>query len=410
MQRESYDASEANRLSPWAGGTPRANRRLYLSVRGVIVAAALTVVVLAAAGAAHAQSRVRDNISQQLDEAETADDVAVGRALDDSFGIYAMPIPIVNPTIGNGLAVGTLATFRLDSTDRVSPRSSVAAGVGYTDTQTYAFGASASLYLDEDRYRLDLMSGYGNANLKFYGIGTDSIFSDDPLDFNIRGLFASANLRARVADHFYLGPLYKYLDSTANFDVLPGSILRPIDLDFRLSGAGVIAEYDTRDTSFSPHTGSYAEMEMVRFDERIGSDFDFFSLDGSAARYLELTPDLVLAGQGRLAAVAGDAPFFALPYVTLRGFPGGKYLNDVTWQAQAELRWRVFWRIGVVAFAGVGQVAPNLGAFVDNDVLYAGGAGLRFVASESERVNLGIDYARASDGEHAFYFRIGEAF
>jgi hemolysin activation/secretion protein len=96
--------------------------------------------------------------------------------------------------------------------------------------------------------------------------------------------------------------------------------------------------------------------------------------------------------------------------VTLRGFPGGKYLNDVTWQAQAELRWRVFWRIGVVAFAGVGQVAPNLGAFVDNDVLYSGGAGLRFVASESERVNLGIDYARASDGEHAFYFRIGEAF
>jgi outer membrane protein assembly factor BamA len=177
-----------------------------------------------------------------------------------------------------------------------------------------------------------------------------------------------------------------------------------------LSGAGVIAEYDTRDTSFSPHVGSYAEMEMVRFDERIGSDFDFFSLDGSAAHYLELTPDLVLAGQGRVAAVAGDAPFFALPYVTLRGFPGGKYLNDVTWQAQAELRWRVFWRIGVVAFAGVGQVAPNLGAFVDNDVLYSGGAGLRFVASESERVNLGIDYARASDGEHAFYFRIGEAF
>jgi hemolysin activation/secretion protein len=94
----------------------------------------------------------------------------------------------------------------------------------------------------------------------------------------------------------------------------------------------------------------------------------------------------------------------------LRGFPGGKYLNDTTWQAQAELRWRIFWRIGAVAFAGVGQTAPNLGAFRDNDVLYSGGVGLRFVASESERVNLGIDYARASDGDSAFYFRIGEAF
>jgi hypothetical protein len=79
-------------------------------------------------------------------------------------------------------------------------------------------------------------------------------------------------------------------------------------------------------------------------------------------------------------------------------------------RAPAELRWRVFWRIGVVAFAGVGQTAPNLGDFLDSDVLYAGGAGLRFVASESERVNLGIDYARASDGDSAVYFRIGEAF
>jgi len=150
--------------------------------------------------------------------------------------------------------------------------------------------------------------------------------------------------------------------------------------------------------------------ELTRFDERIGSDFNFVSLDGSAAKYLELTPDLVLAGQARVAAASGNPPFFALPYITLRGFPAGKYLNDITWQAQAEMRWRVFWRIGVVAFAGVGQTAPHLGAFTDSKVLYSGGAGLRFVASEAERVNLGIDYARASDGDSAVYFRIGEAF
>ncbi len=359
--------------------------------------------------AAPAQSRIEDNTKPQVDDAKTADKISVGGDVDESFSIYGMPIPIVDPTIGNGLAIGVLTTFRLDADDKVSPRSTVAGGAGYTDTHTYAFGVGTSLYLDEDRYRFDALAGYGNANLKFYGIGSDSLFKDHPVDFNIRGLFGSANVRARVAEHFYLGPLYKYLDSTVNFDVLPG-LVRRIDLDFRLSGAGLIAEYDSRDTSFSPHEGIYAEMELTRFDERIGSDFNFFRLDGSAAHYMELTPDLVLAGQGRVAGAAGDAPFFALPYITLRGFPGGKYLNDTVWQAQAELRWRVVWRIGVVAFAGVGQTAPNLGAFRDSDLLYSGGAGLRFVASESERVNLGIDYARASDGESAFYFRIGEAF
>jgi hypothetical protein len=55
-------------------------------------------------------------------------------------------------------------------------------------------------------------------------------------------------------------------------------------------------------------------------------------------------------------------------------------------------------------------VAPNLAAFPDSDLLCSGGTGIRFVASESERINLGIDYARASDGDSAVYFRIGEAF
>ena len=378
-------------------------------VRRASIAGLLAALVLAAPAAVCAQSRIQDNIDEQLDETETADDIAIGAPVDDSFAIYGMPIPIVNPTIGNGLAAAGLMTFRLDPDDKVSPRSSVAAGVGYTDTRSYAFGANTSLYLDEDRYRADFTSGYGNANLKFYGIGTHSPFQDHPVEFGIRGMFASANARARVVDHFYLGPLYKYLDATAHFDVLP-SILRPIDVEYRLSGAGVIAEYDSRDTSFSPHDGIYAEMELVRFGEWIGSDFDFFHLDGSAAKYVELTPDLVLAAQGRAATASGDAPFFALPYLTLRGFPGGKYLNDVTWQAQAELRWRVVWRFGVVAFAGVGQVAPNLGEFAHSDLLYSGGAGIRFVASESERINLGIDYARANDGDSAVYFRIGEAF
>jgi len=383
-----------------------------MSLRRVGLSRALWAVVLAGqvvAGPAGAQSRTEDATTPQLEGTKAADKISVGGTVEDTFNIYGMPIPIVDPTIGHGLAVGVLTTFRLDSDDEISPRSTVAAGAGYTDSQSYAFGASTSFYLDEDRYRIDTLVGYGNANIKFFGIGSDSLFKDHPLDFTIRGWFARANARVRVLDHFYVGPLVKYLDSTAHFDVLPG-ILRPIDLDYRLAGGGLIVEYDSRDTSFSPHDGIYAEVELTRFDERIGSDFNFFSLDGSAAHYMELTPDLVLAAQGRIAAAAGDAPFFALPYITLRGFPAGKYLNDVTWQAQAELRWRIVWRIGVVAFAGLGQTAPNVGTFTDSDVLYSGGAGLRFTASESERVNLGIDYARASDGDSAVYFRIGEAF
>ncbi|HTO81342.1 MAG TPA: BamA/TamA family outer membrane protein [Methylomirabilota bacterium] len=374
------------------------------------VATLFAFLILLASFPVHAQSRIKDNIDQQLEDTKAADQVGIGQSADDdSFSIYGMPIPILNPTIGYGLAAAGLMTFRLDSEDKVSPRSTVAMGIGYTNNRSYAFGAGTSLYLDEDRYRVNLISGYGDVNLKFFGVGNNSFFQNHPVDFSINGAFTTANARARVADHFYIGPLAKYLDSTVNFDLVPATV-RQRDLDFRLAGAGAIAEYDSRDTSFSPHAGTYGELEAVRFDQRIGSDFDFFHVDGSVAHYMELTSDLVLAGQVRAATATGNAPIFALPFITLRGFPGGKYLDNITWQAQAELRWRAFWRIGFVAFAGAGQIASNLGDFAHNDLLYSGGVGIRFVASESERVNLGIDYAHASDGESAFYFRIGEAF
>jgi outer membrane protein assembly factor BamA len=360
--------------------------------------------------AGRAQSRSEAHTVPLVDGTEAADEVTAGVDVDDSFGIYALPIPIVDPTIGNGLGVGVLTTFRLDEDDDISPRSTVALGAGYTDTDTYAAGAGTSLYLDEDRWRVNAIAGGANANLDFYGIGSSSLFKDHPLDFNIRGAFASGNVRGRVIDHLYIGPLFKYLDSTASFDTALPAPLQPDDLEFELVGAGLIAEYDSRDSTFAPHSGSYGELELTRFDKGLGSGFNFFGADGSLAHYLELTPGLVLAGQARVAAVDGDPPFFALPYITLRGFPGGKYLDESTWQVQAEARWRAFWRIGLVAFAGMGQTAPDFGDLDDADLLYSGGIGLRFVASEHERVNLSLDFAWASDDDTAFYVRIGEAF
>ncbi len=63
----------------------------------------------------------------------------------------------------------------------------------------------------------------------------------------------------------------------------------------------------------------------------------------------------------------------------------------------------------MVAFAGIGQVAPSLKEFTSDNLLPSAGLGLRFRASEEERVNLSIDFAVGQDSD-AWYFRIGEAF
>ena len=259
---------------------------------------------------------------------KAADKISAGGAVNDSFSIYGMPIPIIDPTIGHGLAVGVLGTFRLDPDDKVSPRSTVAAGAGYTDTQSYAFGTSTSLYLDEDRVpgrrsrRLWQRQHQVLRHRERFPVQEPSAGFQHPADCSrapMRGSGWSITSTSGRSPNTWTRP---------RTSTCCRASCGRIDLDYKLAGAGLISEYDLRDTSFSPHEGIYTEVEFTRFDERIGSDFNFFSLDGSAAEYLELTPDLVMAGQARIAAASGNPPFFALPYITLRGFPAGKYLNE----------------------------------------------------------------------------------
>ncbi len=54
-------------------------------------------------------------------------------------------------------------------------------------------------------------------------------------------------------------------------------------------------------------------------------------------------------------------------------------------------------------------MAPNLSEMTASNILPSAGLGMRFRASEKDRVNLSIDYARGKDSD-AWYFRIGEAF
>jgi hypothetical protein len=63
----------------------------------------------------------------------------------------------------------------------------------------------------------------------------------------------------------------------------------------------------------------------------------------------------------------------------------------------------------MVAFGGIGQVAPDLNELNSDDILGSAGLGIRFMPSKEAGVNLSLDYARGEDS-YAWYFRIGEAF
>jgi outer membrane protein assembly factor BamA len=368
--------------------------------------AALLVTCFCFSATLAAAGELEDQITRATHDAEAADEVhdAVG---GKEGNLVAVPLPIVDPTIGNGLALTGLYTFAT-SEQADTPRSTVGVAAGYTDTESWLAGAGFKIHLAGDRYRLGATVGYGRLNLEFFGVGSDSFFADHPVDFAVEGGFGEVTAQVRVLDGAYLGLRARFLSAEIAVET-PIDVLPTLTANFVLTGFGPIIEYDTRDNSWWPTGGSRATATFLFYDEAIVSDVGFSTFDGRFAHYWSLADDLVLAGEVRGAVTSDDAPFFMNPFVSVRGFPAGQLLDSVVAQAQAELRWTAWNRIGVVAFAGLGATAPDLRSLDDGPLAVGVGGGLRYRVSKIDRMNAGLDVAYG-DGDMAVYFRIGEAF
>ena len=84
------------------------------------------------------------------------------------------PIPIINPTIENGLAVLGGYLYRLDANDTMTAPS--ATGVAGFKTSNGSWGAAfiQSLHLSHDKFRLLGVGAYGDVNYAFYGVGQEA--------------------------------------------------------------------------------------------------------------------------------------------------------------------------------------------------------------------------------------------
>lgn len=85
------------------------------------------------------------------------------------------------------------------------------------------------------------------------------------------------------------------------------------------------------------------------------------------------------------------------------------------WSAQAEVRQRLWGRLGAVAFAGAGEThaTRDLGRnsiSFDSDLRYAGGLGLRFRLSKAFPIDLSLDASLNDGGDEYIYFYVGQYF
>lgn len=353
----------------------------------------------------------------QPDAALDSESLGKGQGLSffNDTNFLVVPIPMSNPTIGSG---GALAGAMLFKTDEKSKPSMIGAAGFYTSNGSWGGGAMADIIFDEDRYEAKLSGGYANVSYDFYGIGSTAGRENVHVSLTQSGDLFQGGFAARVAPGFYLGVQARYMNIKTKFNLpdIAGDLLDnggPISkIKNDIYTFGLTATYDSRDKSYAPGRG-----QLVKGEINFGLH-DFVTRDGflrttaSYSRYDTLDPNVVLASHASLCMVSGQVPIFDLCMFgsgnDLRGYAVGRYQDKAMFAAQEEVRVHAFWRIGFVAFAGIGSVAPSVGKF--QDMLVAGGAGMRVLVSKDYGVNVGLDGAINKDGEKSFYIQVGEAF
>jgi hypothetical protein len=347
-------------------------------------------------------------IDEKIDEL-TTDSKEVGKSFKREPRVVVVPIPISNPTIGTGLAVTALYLHPQKKEGSEVPITTTGVVGLYTDSESWLTGIFHDGFYAEDRYRVRGVLGYGDFKLKFYGIGNNSIFRDNPINYQARTTaFMPRVLFKLPSNKWFLGPHYSYLNLDYVFDfsgLLPGL---PKRKDSSITaGMGLVAVYDSRDNNLWPREGTWFEMTATNYSENFGGDFDYNKLKLKFAQYFPLAETIIFAYRLDGQFIGGNAPFYDLSQMHLRGFPMGRYVDDSAVSGQVEGRWNFYKRWSVVLFGGAGRIGEGFKDLGSSPNLYAGGAGIRYRIKEKEKLNIGLDVTYG-DGNVEFYVVVGD--
>jgi outer membrane protein assembly factor BamA len=319
----------------------------------------------------------------------------------------AVPIPISDPTLDAGLIAGAAYFYaQTEEQRKAQPASVTGAAAMYTANDSRAAAIVQQNYWRKNRWRFT--GALGAADLRLSLLAPDEDSGTASVDWRINGTFFFARLSRKVSGNWYAGVFARTVD--ANQSLGFGDKMVDFDTnDVRTVGIGLTAEYDSRDLPINTYGGRYFKAQGLFHDEAIGGNDTYQSYDVSFKSYHEMTDSIVLAWEALGCFREGTVPLWDTCRIKLRGFPATNYLGEASYSVQAELRWRMSKRWGLVAFGGAGEVANSFSGFRDRASIPSYGAGLRFSVLPAKRVNMRLDYAKSRDSD-AIHFSVGEAF
>jgi hypothetical protein len=367
-------------------------RRNGPTARATLAVAALAV--LAAPGGARAEG------SLFVDPVDGAFDATA--FLASRYGFVPLVAPITEPAVGYGAAAGLVFLHGKPAPDgapdgerRVPPGISVAFGMA---TESGSWGAGGGH-----------LGHWFGGNVRYLGgaaytsLELEAFVGDQRVDFRIDALPLVQDLTFRLpGTDLFAGARYVLADTDVTIHGDPAAGVPPRDLSATLSGIGPVLRWDSRDTIFSPSAGTRVEASVSWMVPWLGSDLEFWRARVAQVSYAPLAPWLVSGLRLELQFSGGETPFWARPYVALRGVPALRYQGEHVAVIETEQRVDVTRRWSGVAFGGAG-LASSPGQL---QWAWNAGGGFRYLLARGFGLRTGIDVARGPE-EWAFYVVAG---
>jgi hypothetical protein len=386
---------------------------LLLTVAGVVPAAAQEK------GGGRTTGQASGSI--ELDSTARADSARPGFDMSHYLlkrkGFLPIPIIITEKAVGYGgglagLWFGTPPTPPPGEEDKFqTPR--VTGAAAFYAGESYGAGGGVYLPMHGDQIRYYGIALGSSLGLKYYGFDPDAPIADNPLLYTFKLVGTTQRLQYRLRDTpFYVGAHYEFGSTSSEFDF---GFVRPLgvggrDLDYTVSGAGLSAEYDTRDNFLDAKRGQDVLASAMWYGPALGGTTSFGKFKTAALLYDQPAKEWGYGVRAEVRSAWGDIPFFEMPYVSLRGITKQQFSNNVALMQENEVRYTVAPRWTILGFGGAGYSAPAWHRLDDGHASYAGGVGFRYLLATRLGLGTGVDLAMGSGGDSpSIYFQIGSA-
>lgn len=358
-----------------------------------------------------------DKQTDALDSAETgkqADDYKEEKIVNtDSLLIF----PAVYYTPETKIAGGILGGYYFypSQNPNFSKPSFITLELLYTELEQIKGEVTCDIFWGEYKNRFIGAVGYSRFPSKFWGIGNNTA-SDDEEVYAPEGFWLNLGYKNLISGGIFLGLDYEYLRRDIVRETQGGGIewesVAGKD-GGTISRFGLSVVSDSRNHLIYPSSGGYYQAQAKFATRAIGSEFDFTAISIDLRKYGTICGNTVLAAQMNGVFSMGEPPFFSSASFggkyLMRGFYEGRYRDDNMLALQTECRLPLWWRLGIVAFAGFAQVADRIEDFRLGNFKFAFGGGLRFLWDKEQKLNIRLDVGFA-EGKSALYVTIGEAF